>query len=95
MTACCCGSTLCGKASAGNFGTITIALTLMWVLFTLMLLLSWLVIRRMVRNMSVLQTSLEWQAWHDALTRLLNRGALFEQAMAVASDCQRSDGRWR
>ncbi len=43
----------------GNFGTITIALTLMWVLFTLMLLL-WLVIRRMVRNMSVLQTSLEW-----------------------------------
>jgi hypothetical protein len=37
----------------GNFGTITIALTLMWVLFTLMLLLSWLVIRRMVRNMSV------------------------------------------
>lgn len=65
-------------------------LTLMWVLFTLMLLLSWLVIRRMVRNMSVLQTSLEWQAWHDALTRLLNRGALFEQAMAVASDCQRS-----
>ncbi|STU35332.1 diguanylate cyclase [Klebsiella pneumoniae] len=31
----------------GNFGTITIALTLMWVLFTLMLLLSWLVIRRM------------------------------------------------
>ena len=74
----------------GNFGTITIALTLMWVLFTLMLLLSWLVIRRMVRNMSVLQTSLEWQAWHDALTRLHNRGALFEQAMAVASDCQRS-----
>jgi hypothetical protein len=55
-----------------------------------MLLLSWLVIRRMVRNMSVLQTSLEWQAWHDALTRLLNRGALFEQAMAVASACQRS-----
>ena len=40
----------------GNFGTITIALTLMWVLFTLMLLLR-LVIRRMVRNMSVLQAS--------------------------------------
>lgn len=36
----------------------------------------------MVRNMSVLQTSLEWQAWHDALTRLLNRGALFERATA-------------
>jgi predicted signal transduction protein with EAL and GGDEF domain len=55
---------------------------LMWLMFTLMLMISWLVIRRMVRNMSVLQTSLEWQAWHDALTRLLNRGALFERATA-------------
>ncbi len=68
----------------------------MWVLFTLMLLLlSGWVIRRMVRNMSVLQTSLEWQAWHDALTRLLNRGALFEQAMAVASLASAVDGRCR
>lgn len=66
----------------GDFGSITIALMLMWLMFTLMLLISWLVIRRMVRNMSVLQTSLEWQAWHDALTRLLNRGALFERAIA-------------
>ena len=66
----------------GDFGSITIALMLMWLMFTLMLMISWLVIRRMVRNMSVLQTSLEWQAWHDALTRLLNRGALFERATA-------------
>lgn len=67
----------------GDFGSITIALMLMWLMFTLMLILSWWVIRRMVRNMSVLQTSLEWQAWHDALTRLLNRGALFERATAA------------
>lgn len=46
----------------GDFGSITIALMLMWLMFTLMLLISRLVIRRMVRNMSVLQTSLEWQA---------------------------------
>lgn len=58
----------------GDFGSITIALMLMWLMFTLMLMISWFVIRRMVRNMSMLQTSLEWQAWHDALTRLLNRG---------------------
>lgn len=64
----------------GDFGSITIALMLMWLMFSLMLMISWLVIRRMVRNMSMLQTSLEWQAWHDALTRLLNRGALFERA---------------
>lgn len=66
----------------GDFGSITIALMLMWLMFTLTLMISWWVIRRMVRNMSVLHTSLEWQAWHDALTRLLNRGALFERAIA-------------
>ncbi|HHT7560606.1 TPA: cellulose biosynthesis regulator diguanylate cyclase DgcQ [Raoultella ornithinolytica] len=74
----------------GAFGTITIALTLMWLLFTLMLIISWLVILRMVRNMSVLQKSLEWQAWHDALTRLLNRGALFERAIATTRMCERT-----
>ncbi|MCS6037391.1 hypothetical protein LNQ52_20485 [Klebsiella pneumoniae subsp. pneumoniae] len=55
--------TLCGKGVRGNFGTITIALTLMWVLFTLdaVALLAGDP-HAMVRNMSVLQTSLEWQA---------------------------------
>jgi hypothetical protein len=74
----------------GAFGTITIALTLMWLLFTLMLIISWQVILRMVRNMSVLQKSLEWQAWHDALTRLLNRGALFDRAIAITRMCERT-----
>lgn len=73
----------------GDFGSITIALMLMWLMFTLMLMISWFVIRRMVRNMSMLQTSLEWQAWHDALTRLLNRGALFERATAAARQSER------
>lgn len=41
--------------------------------------------------MSVLQASLEWQAWHDALTRLLNRGALFERAIAAARSCRRNN----
>lgn len=63
-----------------DFGTISIALTLVWLLFTGMLLVSWGVIRRMVLNMSQMQHSLEWQAWHDTLTRLYNRGALFERA---------------
>lgn len=40
----------------------------------------WGVIRHMVKNMFVLQNSLQWQAWHDPLTRLYNRGALFEKA---------------
>ncbi|EBB3606595.1 cellulose biosynthesis regulator YedQ [Salmonella enterica] len=68
----------------GNFGSISIALTLLWVLFTAMLLISWGVIRHMVKNMFVLQNSLQWQAWHDPLTRLYNRGALFEKASRLA-----------
>ncbi|EFQ7996340.1 cellulose biosynthesis regulator YedQ [Salmonella enterica] len=68
----------------GNFGSISIALTLLWGLFTAMLLISWGVIRHMVRNMFVLQSSLQWQAWHDPLTRLYNRGALFEKASRLA-----------
>ena len=52
----------------GDFGSISIALTLLWALFTTMLLISWYVIRRMVSNMYVLQSSLQWQAWHDTLT---------------------------
>ncbi|WP_154058901.1 cellulose biosynthesis regulator diguanylate cyclase DgcQ [Pseudescherichia vulneris] len=72
----------------GDFGTISIALALLWLLFTTMLLSSWIVIRRMVNNMYAMQHSLQWQAWHDPLTRLLNRGALFERAKALAELCQ-------
>nr|WP_284147959.1 cellulose biosynthesis regulator diguanylate cyclase DgcQ [Enterobacter cloacae] len=72
----------------GDFGSISIVLALLWALFTAMLLISWLVIRRMVSNMYTLQHSLQWQAWHDPLTRLHNRGALFERAKALAAQCQ-------
>ncbi|EEZ4381466.1 cellulose biosynthesis regulator YedQ [Escherichia whittamii] len=72
----------------GDFGSISIALTLLWALFTTMLLISWYVIRQMVSNMYVLQNSLQWQAWHDTLTRLYNRGALFEKARPLAELCQ-------
>lgn len=72
----------------GDFGSISIVLALLWALFTAMLLISWLVIRRMVSNMYTLQHSLQWQAWHDPLTRLNNRGALFERAKILAMQCQ-------
>ncbi|CZX54723.1 TPA: cellulose biosynthesis regulator diguanylate cyclase DgcQ [Enterobacter bugandensis] len=70
-----------------DFGSISIVLALLWALFTAMLLISWLVIRRMVSNMYTLQHSLQWQAWHDPLTRLNNRGALFERAKLLAKKC--------
>jgi len=76
------------EGAQGDFGSITIALTLLWLLFTGMLVVSWFVIRRMVSNMYRLQHSLQWQAWHDPLTRINNRGALFEQAKALAKRCE-------
>lgn len=77
-----------GEGVRSDFGTISIALTLIWLLFTSMLLISWGIIRRMVLNMSQMQHSLEWQAWHDPLTRLYNRGALFERAKQQANLCR-------
>lgn len=71
-----------------DFGRLSITLTLIWLLFTTTLLISWGMIRRMVLNMSQLQRSLEWQAWHDPLTRLYNRGALFERAKQQVDRCQ-------
>ncbi|UGB01059.1 cellulose biosynthesis regulator YedQ [Leclercia sp. G3L] len=76
------------EGARGDFGSITIALTLLWLLFTAMLIGSWFVIRRMVSNMYRLQHSLQWQAWHDPLTRINNRGALFERAKALAKRCE-------
>lgn len=72
----------------GEFGSISIALGLLWLLFTSMLLLSWGVIRRMVTNMSTLQDSLQWQAWHDGLTRLYNRSTLFDLAAKATRRCE-------
>ncbi len=75
----------------GDFGGISIALTLLWALFTTMLLICRYVIRRMVSNMYVLQSSLQWQAWHDTLTRLYNRGALFEKAVRSLNRVRRTN----
>jgi diguanylate cyclase (GGDEF) domain len=74
----------------GDFGRISIAITLLWLLFTGMLMLSWFVIRKMVSNMSSLQESLQWRAWYDALTRLYNRGALFERAATASAQCRQA-----
>lgn len=72
----------------GAFGNIIIALSLLWLVFTSILILSWVVIRRMVRNMIAMQESLEWRAWYDTLTRLPNRGALFDRAEEAVLACQ-------
>lgn len=83
-----CGFHTLHEGVQDDFGSISIVLALLWALFTAMLLISWLVIRRMVSNMYTLQHSLQWQAWHDPLTRLNNRGALFDRAKLLAETCR-------
>lgn len=73
----------------GEFGRISIVIGILWALFTLMLLASWLVIRRLVHNMLALQTKLTWKANYDTLTNLYNRGAFFDLARSTAEQCER------
>jgi diguanylate cyclase (GGDEF)-like protein len=76
----------------GEFGRISIVLTILWLLFTLMLTASWMVIRRLVSNMLKLQQTLTWRANYDTLTRLYNRGAFFDIARRLSAECeQRGD----
>ncbi|RPH19739.1 cellulose biosynthesis regulator YedQ [Buttiauxella warmboldiae] len=72
----------------GEFGRISIVLSVLWMLFTLMLFVSWVVIRRLVNNMFSLQQTLTWRANYDTLTRLYNRGAFFELARKLSQRCQ-------
>lgn len=72
----------------GEFGRISIVLSVLWVLFTLMLFVSWIVIRNLVNNMYSLQQTLSWRANYDTLTRLYNRGAFFDIARALSKQCQ-------
>ncbi|MDV5357147.1 cellulose biosynthesis regulator diguanylate cyclase DgcQ [Enterobacter asburiae] len=73
---------------AGDFGRISIAMAILWLLFMVMLLTAWGVIRRMVKNMYAMQSTLQWQAWYDPLTRLCNRGVLFEQAKTLSQQAR-------
>lgn len=72
----------------GEFGRISIVLSILWMLFTLMLFASWMVIRRLVNNMFSLQQTLTWRANYDTLTRLYNRGAFFEIARKLSQECE-------
>lgn len=75
----------------GEFGRISIVLTILWSLFTLMLVASWIVIRRLVTNMLKLQQTLTWRANYDTLTRLYNRGAFFDVANTLSKRCEQQE----
>ncbi|YCI83003.1 cellulose biosynthesis regulator YedQ [Enterobacteriaceae bacterium] len=77
------------QSMQAEFGTITVVLMAFWTLFLAMLLVSWLMIRRMVDKMTQLQNKLTWQAWYDPLTRLYNRGAFFERAQVLVETAEK------
>ncbi len=76
------------ESMRGEFGRISIVLSILWLLFTLMLAASWLVIRRLVSNMLKLQRKLSWRADYDTLTNLYSRGAFFDIAHRLAARCE-------
>lgn len=73
----------------GETGRVAIILLLTWLVFTLLLLLAWLTIYRLIDRLLTLQRSLYQRANYDPLTQLLNRGAFFERARALIVLCRR------
>jgi len=76
------------QSLSGEFGSILLVLGILWLLFSLMLLGSWYVLRRMVRNMYRLQETLRWRVSYDSHTHLYSRGAFIERAKRIAARCQ-------
>lgn len=74
----------------GDTGRASVVLVLMWILFSLVLLFSHQQIIRLIGRMMAMQDALSWRANYDSLTRLLNRGAFFEQAEHLAQRCARA-----
>ncbi|WP_075183538.1 cellulose biosynthesis regulator diguanylate cyclase DgcQ [Pantoea sp. 1.19] len=73
----------------GSYGRLTLVLFGMWILFSLVLLLSHQTIVRMVNRMVQLQSDLHHRAWYDGLTRLYNRTAFFDVARRAAAQAER------
>ncbi len=76
---------------AGEYGSITIVLALLWMVSTLMLVGSWYAIRLMMKRMMNMQRKLRWRANYDGLTRVYSRGAFFEQAHHRARECREEE----
>ncbi|WP_380178946.1 cellulose biosynthesis regulator diguanylate cyclase DgcQ [Kalamiella sp. sgz302252] len=69
---------------AGDTGQVALALLGMWLLFTLLLLLSHQTAIGLVRRLLAMQEKYRWRANHDGLTKMLNRNAFFERADELA-----------
>lgn len=72
----------------GGLGSISRILLMLGILCSLVLLLSWYVMLRLVKSMMKLQGALSWRANFDALTRLYNRGAFYDLANRQMEICR-------
>ncbi|WP_167391874.1 cellulose biosynthesis regulator diguanylate cyclase DgcQ [Mixta gaviniae] len=73
----------------GEVGRVSLVLLFTWLLFTLLLLVAWYTIHRLIDRLLGLQHQLYQRASHDPLTQLLNRGAFFERARPLSALCER------
>lgn len=74
-----------------EYGTQLIFVLLLWAGFTFSLLFSYVLIRKLIKKMHVLQHSLEWKASHDTLTDVLNRNGFYSELELVLSKLKRTD----
>ncbi|MBJ3814735.1 cellulose biosynthesis regulator YedQ [Shimwellia pseudoproteus] len=72
----------------GEFGNISSVLLLLGVLCSVILMVSWYVMLRLVSSMIRLQGALSWRANFDTLTRLYNRGAFYDSANRQMKTCR-------
>ena len=62
-----------------EYGTQLVFAILLWSSFTFALLFSYMLIRKLIQEMHILQSSLEWKASHDTLTGVLNRNGFYNE----------------
>lgn len=73
-----------------EYGRLSLLLTALWLVFAILLLAARRIILRLIDNMEGLQEKLSWRASHDAMTRMLNRAALFQKGKEMAAKERKS-----
>lgn len=66
-----------------EYGKQIIFVLILWVFFTISLFFSYVLIRKLIKEMHILQHSLKWKASHDTLTNVFNRNGFYSELEAV------------
>ncbi|MFJ7501566.1 diguanylate cyclase [Serratia grimesii] len=79
------------QALKSQYGIQLIFAVLLWVSFTIALLLSYILIRKLIKEMYSLQSLLEWKASYDSLTNVLNRNGFYNKIESSLLNMQKND----